>query len=439
MNKTRIPSTLLAFLAATAPAHRAWPQGPPAPTARSLTLRETLERALALSPGLDAAQAAGSAANAEASLARDAFHPEAWASSTPGYSSGIPVAVAGRVPAIAGVEVRQTLYDRQSRSQIFQTEALAAAKEGEAGRTRNETARAAALLYARCWFDGPRVDSARRRQLSAETIRDHVAARVREGRRTELDLERAQLEAAKARQKTLDAESDRDLDFRELRITIGAEPNLPIAIAEDPQTALGSGPGTADLARLRAADPALRSLELELAALRRSERVEGSALSPVVAVEGQYSRLSRANGYDRYYRSFKADDWSVGLSVAVPLWSGNRVEDSRARLESRIAAAEAQRRGRLTALDLAAGRAEAGLDRASAAESLAERGVGVSTEALWESESLRREGREEPDEVEKRQIELSDSEEEALRARLDWISSRCDLLSLSGELAASAR
>lgn len=349
------------------------------------------------------------------------------------------MAIAGRVPAIAGFEVRQTLFDRSARSEVFQSEAHAAAQAGAAGKSRIETARAAALLYARCWSDERQLVSAGRRQSANEAIVGHVEALFREGRRTELDLERARLEAARARQKTLDAESDRDLDFRELRIAVGAEPGPALEIAEDPADPIGAAPVAADATRLRDSDPTLRALDLELASLRRSAEIARATLSPVVEIEGQYSRLSRANGYDRYYRSFKADDWSVGLSVAVPLWSGGRFADSRAKIESRIAAAEADRRGRQEFLDLAIARAQSALDRAKGAASLAQRAEGVSAEAYRLEESLQREGRAEPDEVERKRIELSDREEETLRARLDWITARCDLLSLSGEIAELGR
>ncbi len=402
-------------------------------TAAGLTLREAVDRSLASSPGLGAAEASRDEAAAAARLARDAFHPEAWASTTPGYSSGLPTAIAGKVPAIAGFDIRQTLYDRSSRSEALQADAVAAARSGDAERSRRETARAAALLYGRCWTDERRVATARKRQDASEAILGHVDALYREGRRTDLDLEKARLDAARARQKTLDAESDRDLDLRELRIAVGAAPGSPIEISEDPITATESGPGTRDSGRAGESDPTLRALELEIGSLRRSA-AGVSSLAPVVEAEGQYSRLSRANGYDRYYNRFKADDWSVGVSIAVPLWSGGRIADTKARLESRLAAAEADRRARQDSVDLSVARAESALDRTGAAASLAERARGVAAEALRVSEALRREGRGDPDDVEKMKIELSDGEDEALRARLEWLTARCELLSLSGEI-----
>jgi len=74
-------------------------------------LRQAAERALARAPQIAVSRAEEAETGAEARLARDASHPEAWLTTTPGYSSGLPVAVAGRAPAVAGVEIRQSLYD----------------------------------------------------------------------------------------------------------------------------------------------------------------------------------------------------------------------------------------------------------------------------------------------------------------------------------------
>jgi outer membrane protein TolC len=408
--------------------------GPGAAEGSPLTLRDAVARTLTHSPDLGSAETAKQEAAAGARLARDAFHPEAWVSTTPGYSVGLPTTVAGRVPAIAGFELRQTLYDLSAKSEALQSEAQSALQEGAAAKARRDTARAAVLLYARCWADEARLASARRRQTASEAVAAHVEALGKEGRRTELDLERARLDAAKARQKTLDAQSDRDLDFRELKISIGAEPGDSVELAEDPSSAVAEVPTPADAARLQAEDPALQALDRQVEALRRSAEAARTPISPVVNAEGQYWRLTRANGYDRYYLRYKADVWSVGLSVAVPLWSGGRLEDARARIESRLAQAAADRSSRLTALELALARAQAALDRSEASASLAERAEGVSKEALRVSESLQREGRAEPDDIERKRIELSDSEDESVRAKIERLTARCDLLSLSGEI-----
>ena len=87
-------SCLLLFLLPPVPGALARSDGPPG-AVEPLTLRRAVELALARSPELAAA----------------GFRPEAFASTTPGYSTGLPVAVAGQVPAIFGVSVRTSLYD----------------------------------------------------------------------------------------------------------------------------------------------------------------------------------------------------------------------------------------------------------------------------------------------------------------------------------------
>ena len=88
-----------------------FPASGQAPPAGPLTLRRAAERALARAPEASSARAQAAEADADARAAAATFGPRAFATTTPGYSSGLPVEVAGRVPSVFGVEVHQTLYD----------------------------------------------------------------------------------------------------------------------------------------------------------------------------------------------------------------------------------------------------------------------------------------------------------------------------------------
>ena len=72
-----------------------------------LTLKRAAERALARAPEVAVARAQVDEAAAGARAAKAAFAPQAFATTTPGYSNGLPVAVAGRVPSVFGVELHQ--------------------------------------------------------------------------------------------------------------------------------------------------------------------------------------------------------------------------------------------------------------------------------------------------------------------------------------------
>jgi len=397
-----------------------------------LTLRDAVAAALTRSPGVDAAEWAREESAAGARLARDMFRPQAWLSTTPGYASGLPVAVAGRVPAIAGIELRQTLYDPSLRAGTFDAGAADADRAGAAEAARLETARATIVLYARCRSDLAGRNAAAARVAALQEIAAHVDARRGEGRETELAAERASLALARARQRLLDAESETELDFRELRLAAGLPPGSTPALPDDPGAALPSP--TADREAIRASDPLLRALDRELALRQAAARARAHPATPVVEAEAQYWRLSRANGYDRYYRQFKADDWSVGLAVTVPLFSGGRFAEERRRAESGVRQVEARARARRDALEILLSRREAALDRALSAVALARRARGVARQAADEAAALRREGRGSADAPAERGADLSDADEEVARAELALAEARGDALAASGEL-----
>src|SRR5207245_7340652 len=127
-----------------------------------LTLRGAAERALARVPESVAARAAAAEADARARFAAAGFAPQAFATTTPAYSSGLPVAVAGRVPAVFGVEVHQTLYDPARRAEALAARVRAETFEAASTRSGASTARALVLSYGRNWSDRPQIENARK-------------------------------------------------------------------------------------------------------------------------------------------------------------------------------------------------------------------------------------------------------------------------------------
>lgn len=398
--------------------------------ARTVTLREAVAAALARSPDLAAAEASGSESAAGARLARDAFRPTAVVAASPGYASGLPVAVVGQVPAIAGVDLRQTIYDPALEAGALAAQAAQVERAGALEAARTEAARSVVALYARCRADRAQAESAVRRVGAAEELLRHVEARRTEGRETELAVERASLALARARQKQLDAESERDLDERELKAAIGAPPAQEISLPDDASAVLASADG--DPARVVENDPVLRALEREAEILDALRRVQARPVAPVVQAEAQYWRLS--NRYAKYYNQYKADDWSVALAVAVPIFSGGRVTEERLRSESAWKRAEARVRERRQLLEIVVARREAALARATSAASLARRARGVAEEAAREAEAVAGEGRGSADAAAESRAALADADDELARAERDRASARADWLAAGERL-----
>jgi outer membrane protein len=261
-----------------------------------------------------------------------------------------------------------------------------------------------------------------------------VAALLEEGRRTELDLDRAKLQGARARQKVLNAESDRDLDELELKRLIGWPGSAPLVLAGDPDAVIPELASTENLAAVRAADPELKSLGREVELLGRSASLEARHWAPVIEASAQYQRLAKFNDYDKYYLTFTPDSVAIGVSLGLPLWTGGRSADGARRARAKLERSEAELRTRESDVEIAVRRAEAAVARSIAERSLSRRSQGIAEQDLSALQLLVREGRRELDDLDARELARADADEEAAAASLESLLERVKLLALRGEL-----
>jgi outer membrane protein TolC len=426
---SRAVSGILVVLSLASGAALAQPSAP-----ESLTLRKAAELALARAPDLAAARAASEVGQASARLARDAFHPSAWLTTSPGYTHGLPGVVAGRVPAVVGVEFRQAIYDPARRSEALQAQAAASSFDGELEQVCRATLERVVTAYARAFTDEAAIAAAGRGSQAAEAMARRQNALFEEGRSTSLDVERAKLRAARARQKLLNAESDRDLDMLELKRLIGWPGSAPLRLAGDPDAILPELTAAENLAAARVADPVLKSLEREVQLLGKSARLESKRWAPIIEASATYQRLARFNDYDKYYVTFTPDSVAIGVSILFPLWTGGRFEDGRRGARARLERAEAQMASREAEVEMAVRRAETLVARSLAERSLTLCSRGIASQDRDALELLAREGRSELNEVDEREMELADADAEAARASLEALLERVRLVSMRGEL-----
>jgi outer membrane protein TolC len=424
------------------PAMPGMPSGVTAATAAGtggiLTLRRAAELALGHSHDVAAAAAALETDLAAARVAGDAFRPEAGVSTTPGVGRGLPVAVAGQVPAIVTVGVRQSLFNREDRSKGLAARAATAATRAAYQRARLQAARTAADLYSRCWTDQRQLALAEQR-LEAYAAMARRAGELRDqGRATELDLAQARLRQARARLRRMEIAATRDADLWELRQRLGLPDAAAVALPEDPLAGVPDprrGSPTLDLAAARAADPDLTAAGRQVDLLQRARDERRGILAPVtVEADAQYSRLSRANGIDQFYVKFRDDDWSIALAVAVPLWTGGRLRDGQARAEANLERVKEQRSARAAELEIEVHRAEAALQQAEAARGVGRQASAVAEEDLRIAEALAAEGRALPDDLDSRAAAVADAGDEEIKATAAILTARVQLLAVRGDL-----
>jgi len=420
---------LLALLIAAAP--------PEAPAVPPLTLRRAVELALARSPEMAVSRAA---VEEDASGAREVSsesRPQLYLNSTPGYSTGLPLAVAGEVPSAAGARLGWKLYDAREKSEELEAQARVFDSEGALAAARASIVRRTVSACAKLSADEARVTSARRALEAREAVAQRQKSLAREGRLTELDVERASLEEARARQRLYAAESDRDLDGHELARLVGLPPGTILSLAEDPSESIPEPAGADTLETALARDPKLRALASESAALEESARLLGRAFQPVVHAEARYAYVPRGFGYDKYYLSFQENVASVGVSVVLPILTGGREDALAARSRARLERIRAERRLREGDLDRETREAQARLEAARLETGIARRAVALAEESVAQAQALSREGRGEADGIDQAELALAEAETDLARARRDQIEARLALLDLRGEISSA--
>jgi outer membrane protein TolC len=420
------------FLLALASAPFAAGQAPPPPAA--LTLRRALEMALTRAPEVAVARADADIASASERIAWSRWGPEAYASTNPGYTTGLPVMVAGQVPSLFAFSVRQSIYDPALRAGSLGARAEAEERRSALERVSAETARAAALAFGRVAADGALVASARRSLEAQEAIARRVSSLAGEGRVTAVEADAAALDVARAKEKLLDRTFSRDLDELELKRLLDWPAGQSLAIAEEPAAGLPAPPPSGNLEAARAGDPEIRALGREIDALSLAAQARSRLFQPSVLAEAQYLRLASYNHFDDYFRRFKENDFSIAVSITVPVWAGGRTREMAAEARARVARTEAALRVRTRDLELSVRRAEADLARADAAGGVARSAEALARERARIAGALAAEGRGEPNGAELADIALARTQEELANAAQGILAARVALLALRGEL-----
>jgi outer membrane protein len=393
----------------------------------TLSLQDAITRAIAHSPELRAMDAAVAEARANAALG-DAFRPMASIGTTPGYATGLPIAVLGQVPAIATVEAHRLLYDRSARADQIGMASQVDAAVARLESRRRDVALNVADLYARVAADAALSASAQRRVTAYETIASRTEALRREGRVRDLDVDHAALQAASAKRTALQARTRQELDQLRLNRLVGDD--ITLTASEASGNGLVDGDPSLPLRMTR--DPELRSLDARIEALQRAVGLEQRLFQPSIAAQIQYSRLFER--YRRFYLNFKPDDASVGATITLPVWSGGHRAAASARLNAQLQQLIAQRDARQTELELTTREAEADVTQALAESDLAARGRAIAAESLRVAEELAREGRGQANDVSLAQIALADADDEMANARAHLLTARVRLMILRGDL-----
>ena len=320
-------------------------------TEARLSLLEAVERALAVSPALDAGRAGVRGARAESDIAKAARLPRVSAEAT-ATRFGEPMIVAplhgfdpGALPLFdrtllqGYVAVGYTAWDggaRGARIAAALAEADAAAANAETVRSRVIAETVGAYLEVQSAAQVVAAQDAR--MAAVERERERAQRFEGAGRAARVDVLRAEAAAARSRAERIDAVASLRAAERALARLLGADGALGMAGVAPVTAAPGGLPERAALLeQAGAANTELRRLSAQVAARRALLAEARSQWWPRVQLSGRWVEYASADGHE-------SAEWQGGVALSYPIFTGGARSAGIERADAGAALAEARLR-----------------------------------------------------------------------------------------------
>jgi outer membrane protein len=289
-----------------------------------LTFAEVLRLAVEHSAQIAAADAAAQTAGREADVSRRRFAPTVSTGTGAQYTSGFPLAPGGNVPALFDIAYSQTIFNAPATAEARAAGRRADAHRLSAAGVRDAVIEDAAAAYLELVSVRRSLDVGDTALRSADALVAAALERQAEGRALVVDVLRARLAAARARERRLGLAGRAETLETTLRQLTGLPEDrlVDIAMNDAPLDAL---PAVAELvAGANRSDADLRALEAQRDAAAEHVSAERAARWPTVELVGNYAVLGRFNNYDVFFRSFQRNNINAGVQASVPLVMGGR-------------------------------------------------------------------------------------------------------------------
>jgi outer membrane protein len=423
------PLAALVALAAlvVAPAARATAQEP----VRVVTLEQVVRASLERDPAAVGAEAALANARTDVLQAAGSWLPNVSVGSAYANSSNQRFDQAtGRLVSESYTAELRGSYDiftggRRVLNQRSAGAQLAAADAQYASQRYATTLRATEVFYAAA----AAADIVRAAEQRLERARAQLVAaqtRLELGTATQSDALRAELEVGNAEAALLDAESSRRNASLELGRQIGFGGQVRPADSALPDRGPTLPPLDELVRRATAASPGVLAAEASLR-VRRAERL--AAFTPYLPT------LRLTGGYDWFAFDFPPEQrsWSLRLTGSLPIFNGFQREASLQRALSAERVADARARDAAIVARVAVESAAAEIASAERRVAIADRGVQLAREDLRVQEERYTLGMATILDLQASQVNLSDSEIAAVRARQSLGSATARLEAILGQ------
>jgi outer membrane protein TolC len=246
--------------------------------------------------------------------------PQLNASSGIGWSYGFPLTIEGAAPSLLTVVAQSSVLNFAQNQYLGAAKADIRAADLQDKDQRIALIQDVALSYAELAKWEARLVRLQQDEAQAQQMAQAVAARVQEGVDSPADSNKAKLVLARVRLHRTEARGSADVLRRHLSDLTGL-PVSAIEIDPDSLPALPPLRSEDDLQEKAVTSNATIKIADEHAfaeALRAS--AEHRAMLPTLDFSAQYARLSDSlNSYSTYYKSFRANDATIGVGIRIPL------------------------------------------------------------------------------------------------------------------------
>ncbi len=288
-----------------------------------LDLKGALKRAMEQSPEVLLSRFDESSAQQAVQIARDPFSPKLAVGSGLAYTYGFPMSIEGSAPSLFQVKASQSIINRP------QSYLLAKAKVDAHGAQQLVYIRRDEVLErtAKLFLDADR--AARNLKIilgqieNLEAVLSTVRARLEEGRILSIELQRADINLKKARQRQRILAVELKQTQHNLAFVLGFESEDRVETISE--SSLEVPQATSSDAVIREAldnSRELKKLQSDLQSKTLEVQANRSAWLPQVDLIAQYALFSRFNNLDQYFNRFQTNNAQLGVSFKFPIVPG---------------------------------------------------------------------------------------------------------------------
>jgi len=288
-----------------------------------LDLKAALKRAVEQSPDVLLSRLDESNAQHGVQIARDPFSPKVAMGSGLAYTYGFPMSIEGSAPSLFQVKASQSIINRPQSYLLAKAKVEARGTQQVVQLRRDEVLERTAKLYLDADRAARSLKIVAGQILNLEAVLSGITARVEEGRSLPIEVQRADVNLKRARQRLrmLEIElkqTEHSLAYvlgyeSEDRVAVSTESNLEIPLAADSEAVIREA---LDNSR------ELKKLQSDLQAKTLEVQANKSAWLPQVDLIAQYALFSRFNNLDQYFNRFQTNNAQLGVSFKFPIVPG---------------------------------------------------------------------------------------------------------------------